>query len=249
MTTSSCVYITNNGTVPVVVQDCTGTHVCDAGCPGAETSLACVNADPCVLNECYSGCPNTMICGYCGNESTASTILDPNSPCYVKPYYSYCENTIVLDSQGNPTGTVISNSCKSGCPDTGTCGKCGNTPCVKACVTNHCGLGCADATTCGMCNNPECPSSITNACSATSCASGYICGTAGLCTLLPSGTGTSTGAGGENENSGTGTGTDTGTGTNGTDYSIDLSSIMNNLPLIAVIGAACILGIVLTRRK
>jgi hypothetical protein len=36
---------------------------------------------------------------------------------------------------------------------------------------------------------------------------------------------------------------------NGQEYTIDLSPIMNNLPWILIIGAVCIAGVALTRRK
>lgn len=285
---TNCVTITVTAGTPVNVQNCSGSHMCDAGCPGATTNLACINADPCVLNECAAGCPDTLICGYCGNISTPDTMADPNSPCYVKPYTNYCEESYDYTTSSWTT----TNHCKTGCPDALACGKCGNDACAGACLPpSNCGVGCPDATKCGMCGNLACESPITtpviptvsnaptqNSCTPNSCAYGYSCNPAtGLCVkngtgVVVSGTPV-TYSGGYVTYSGVYTTTSTTTvvsgvyttpviiGENtttsgefefsygGQQYDIDLSPITNNLPLVAVILAACVLGVVIIKRE
>ena len=240
----NCVTITVTAGTPVVVQNCSGSHICDAGCPGATTNLACINADPCVLNPCAASCPDTLLCGYCGNISTPDSMANPNSPCYVKPYTNFCK-----ESWNDVTSSfTTTNHCRTGCPDALACGQCGNDSCAGACLSpSNCGVGCPDAEKCGMCGNLACATSpVQNACTPNSCAYGYSCNSAtGMCvknTITVTNPTVTT-------NSGTTNSGDFEFYYNGQEYDINLSSITNNLPLVGVVFAAVVLGVVLLKRN
>ena len=227
---SNCAILTVLDSLPPT-QDCTGNNYCKSGCPGA-TTVVCTSPDPCIQNICNSGCQVTVLCGFCGNVDTTVSENDPSSPCYITSGRTYCE-----DFPGVGTGN---NHCMYGCPDSTSCGKCGNPSCSTACGTNPCANGCPDTRICGKCNNlsGDIVSAVCNATIKTT-TSGTITTTTTIGDITPPTTTTTTTTTTSGE-------TDTSVG----GYTIDLSPITNNLPTVAGIAVgAVILGLLLTRRN
>jgi hypothetical protein len=59
---------------------------------------------------------------------------------------------------GDGGSTCLYYPCYPGCPDSITCGLCGNAPCGDECITNPCTYGCPDYSACGKCGNAACAS-------------------------------------------------------------------------------------------
>lgn len=131
-TQSVCADITVEDALPD--QDCTGANRCKMNCPGWGTS-ECQTPNPCLLDRCAKGCPDTGLCGKCGNwECTA-----PHTT-------AYCKGGDLV----NPTQEDLDKrACEEGCPNRVTCGKCGNKTCAEVCASNPCAPGCPPYYTCG----------------------------------------------------------------------------------------------------